>query len=194
MCIKAGHQAPRHDADAMVAPRKSDLVIQDLAPAHVRAVYPLVLAALPTLSLSAWLRHARRLMAGEGTRSGIVVAIRPARGLPCGLFCWRRERELAVGEVLRAEHFVALDLLDHDAVLGALVAGLDGLARRLGCTAIRSVVHGQAEAATRPFLAAGHAPQAAVLWKRVSADPAGGSDLSARARPAATRPIPTVRA
>jgi len=42
--------------------------------------------------------------------------------------------------VLVADHFVGLDIVDSEAILQALVAELDALARRLRCGAVHSVV------------------------------------------------------
>jgi hypothetical protein len=60
---------------------------------------------------------------------------------------------------------VAVDLLDPDAVLTALVAELEGLGKRLGCGAVRSVVHCGEAGLTGGLAAAGHAPEGHVLQK-----------------------------
>ena len=146
----------------------ADIDIQMLAPDQVRSVFPLIRQAVPTLDLSAWLRFARPLIHPRRPElGGIVVATRPPRPFPSGLFCYRQERDLTHGKILVAEHFVALDLLDPDHVLAALVNELDTLAKRFGCKAVRSVVHGSAPDVAGGLAAAGHQPEASLLWKPV---------------------------
>ena len=87
---------------------------------------------------------------------------------PCGLFCYRVEDDLELGKVLIADHFVTVDLLDPASVLVALVEKLDDLAKRLGCQAVRSVVHDGASGVAEEFHAAGHRPDgASLLLKRL---------------------------
>ena len=84
------------------------------------------------------------------------------------------EDDLKLGKVLIADHFVAVDLLDPAAVLAALVEELDGLAKRLGCQAVRSLVHGGAPDIEGGLYAAGHRPEgASLLLKKLSSHRAG---------------------
>lgn len=142
-------------------------IVEPLARERIRAVYPLIREAIPGLDLSAWLKFARGVTGvRRDIRSGIIVARREGHDHPSGLFCFRVDRDPALDKVLVAEHFVAIDLLHPAAVLNALVAELDGLARRLGCNAIRSVVH-------RPDIAggltqAGHAAIGSILGKALA--------------------------
>ena len=96
----------------------SPCIVRSLPPDQVLAVYPLVREVVPELDAGAWVRFARVLLspkrAGQG---GIVAAWRPGRSFPCGLVCYRVENDLLRGRVLVAEHFVAVDLLDPQAVL-----------------------------------------------------------------------------
>jgi len=139
-------------------------IVELLSRDHIRAVYPLILEAIPGLSLNAWLRFARGATASRrDPKTGIVVARREGHDFPSGLFCYRVERDPANARVLVAEHFVAVDLLHPGDVLAALAAELDELARRTGCTAIRSIVR-------RPDVAggltqAGHAAEGSLLGK-----------------------------
>lgn len=143
-----------------------DIAVEMLAPDQIRSVFPLIRQVVPTLDLAAWLRFARPLVNPRRAEAGgIVVARRPPRPFPSGLFCYRQESDLTHGKVLLAEHFVALDLLDPDAVLAALLAELDSLGRRFGCDVVRSVVHGSAPDVTGGLTAAGHQPEAALLYK-----------------------------
>ncbi len=139
--------------------------IQPLARDELRSVYPLIREAMPSISLPAWLAFARPLTTRRATQTGILAARRIGRAFPCGLFCYRVDSHLANGRLLIAEHFVAVDLLDPKAVLAALVAELERLGRRLGCDAVRSVIHGGEEAVANGLHAAGHAPEASLTLK-----------------------------
>lgn len=139
-----------------------------LSPDQAAAVYPLVREAIPGLGLRGWLRFARRATAPRrALREGIMVVVRLPRALPCGLFVYRRESDLARGPVLVAEHFVAVDLLDPAPVMRALVAELDALAQRLGCQAIRAMVLSDASLLASGLHAAGHRAEGEALWKDV---------------------------
>ncbi len=153
----------------------ADFIIEVLSRDQIRAVYPLVREAFPTLDLSAWLRFARQLTGPRrGGQCGIISARREARTFPSGLFCYRVEDDLKLGKVLVADHFVAVDLLDPAAVLTALVEELDSLAKRLGCHAVRSLVHGGAADVEGGLYAAGHRPEgASLLLKRLLETPRG---------------------
>lgn len=148
----------------------SPFIVRALPPDQLPAVYPLIRESTPSLEPAAWLRFARQLVnakrAGQG---GIVAVWRQGRNFPCGLFCYRVDNDLVRDKVLVAEHFVAVDLLDPQAVLNALVEELDALALRLGCRAVRSVVHGGNDHVHSGLSAAGHEPEASLLLKPVRA-------------------------
>jgi hypothetical protein len=138
--------------------------VEPLARDQIRAVYPLIREVISGLSLSAWLRFAQiATSARRGGQAGIIVARRHSHDFPSGLFCYRVDPDPALGKILVAEHFVAVDLLHPDDVLAALVAELDALGERLGCKAVRSIVH---EDAVEGGLAqAGHATIGSILGK-----------------------------
>lgn len=143
-------------------------IIEVLGRGQIRAVYPLIREAVPTLDLPGWLRFARQLTgARRSEQCGIVAARRQGRAFPCGLFCYRVEEDLRRGRTLVADHFVALDLLDPGAVVTALVEELEGLGSRLGCQAVRSVVHGGTPGVADELRAAGHEPEAELLLKEL---------------------------
>jgi hypothetical protein len=155
----------------------ADFIIEVLSRDQIRSVYPLVREAVPTLDLAAWLRFARQLTGPRRAgQCGIVVARREGRPFPCGLFCYRVEDDLKLGKVLVADHFVAVDLLEPAAVLAALVEQLDSLGKRLGCRAVRSLVHGGARELEGGLYAAGHRPDSASLLLKtlLEAPPGGG--------------------
>jgi hypothetical protein len=138
-------------------------IIELLSRDQIRSVYPLIREAVATIDLTTWLRFARQFTGprrpGHG---GIVTVRREGRPFPCGLFCYHVEDDLKLGKVLTADHFVAVDLLEPDAVLAALVEELDALAGRLGCQAMRSLVHGGPPIVAGGLYAAGHRPEGAV--------------------------------
>lgn len=153
------------------------LTCEALPPDRSGTVFPLLREAIPGLDLQAWLRFARRVTAPpHGNRrragqSGIIVARRPPRPMPCGLFIWRRDEDLAHGAVLVAEHLVAVDLLDPEPVRAALIQELEALAQRLGCGGIRTMaIKPDAPIAAR-LLAAGHATDGAAMFKALGTAP-----------------------
>jgi hypothetical protein len=164
--------------------------IEVLSRDQLRSVYPLVREAVPTLDLTAWLRFARQLIGPRRNgHSGIIAARREARVFPSGLFCYRVEDDLKLGKVLIADHFVAVDLLDPAGVVAALVEALDGLAKRLECQAVRSLVHGGASDLEDGLQAAGHRLEgASLLLKQLLEKPASrgaGARKTPRTRSAA---------
>jgi len=139
-------------------------IIEVLSRDQIRSVYPLIRQVVPTTDLPTWLRFARQLTGPRrGAESRIVTARRVGRDFPCVLFCYRVENDLKLGKVLIANHFVAIDLLDAGAVLAALVQELDMLATRLGCLAVRSLVHDGTSDVENGLYAAGHRPEGATL-------------------------------
>ena len=146
----------------------SGLLCHPLPPEQASAVFPLLREAIPGLSLRAWLRFARRAAdPRRAGREGIIVVVRAPRPMPCGLFVYHKEEELGHGTVLVAEHFVAVDLLDAEPVMQALIAELDLLAKRLGCGAIRAMVLNPSSATAIQLANAGHRPAGCSLWKDI---------------------------
>jgi hypothetical protein len=150
----------------------ADFIIGVLSREQLPAVYPLVREAVPALSLASWLRYARPLTGSRRAgQCGIIAARREGRAYPCGIFCYRVDEDLALGRVLVADHFVAVDLLDPGAVLAALVEQLDVLAHRLNCKAVRSMVHGGTPEVAHSLDAAGHRPEGAALLLKTLRQP-----------------------
>jgi hypothetical protein len=142
--------------------------VQALPPEQLLAVYPLVRETMPALTPGAWLRFARQLAGGKRAgQAGIVAAWRQGRNFPCGMFCYRVDNDLLHERVLVAEHFVAVDLLEPQAVLSALLAELEAMAARLQCKGVRSVVHGGNAEVRSGLSAAGHEPEASLLHKPI---------------------------
>jgi hypothetical protein len=143
-------------------------ICENLHMTQTDAVFPLVREAVPGLTLKAW-RDFARLQANprRAAVAGIMVIRRRARPHPCGLFVYRREQDLSHGPILVAEHVVAVDLLDARPVMHALLHDMEALARRLGCTAIRTVLLGSELLAADRMAEAGHAPEGETLWKQL---------------------------
>ncbi len=140
-----------------------------VTPDQVRAVYPLVREAVPSLTLKAWVSFARPLTnPRRAAQVGIVAVRRIPRPLPCGLFLYRRETDLAQGTILATEYFVAVDVLDPAPVVLALAHEMDSLAQRLGCAAIRALVRDHAHSVAAGLRAAGLQPEGDMLWKQVA--------------------------
>jgi hypothetical protein len=162
----------------------SAFTVGALASGQILSVYPLIREAMPEVTLATWTEFARRVTGRRSHNAGIMAAWREGRSFPCGLFCYRVDKTLGQGRVLIAEYFVAVDLLDPKGVLAALVAELDALGRRLGCNAVRSVVHGGEQEVAGGLAAAGHTPEASLLLKalvaRASARRRHGAGTQAR--------------
>jgi len=156
--------------------------VRALAPDQIRSVFPLIREAMPEVDLAAWTAFARRLTGRRLGHVGVMAAWREGRTFPCGLFCYRVDRTLGQGRTLIAEYFVAVDLLNPKGVLEALVTELDALGRRLGCNAVRSVVHGGEQEVAGGLVAAGHAPEASLLLKALATE----TGLRCRSAPAAS--------
>lgn len=138
--------------------------VEPLARGQIRAVFPLIREAIPGLNLAAWLRFAQGVTGPRrGGHAGIIVARRESHDFPSGLFCYRVDPDPALGKVLVAEHFVAVDLLHPADVLAALVEELDALGQRLGCKAVRSIVH--RDDVEDGLALAGHAMVGSILSK-----------------------------
>lgn len=146
----------------------SEFKCEALQEAQAATVFPLVREVLPGLLLKDWLRFTRAtLRRSTSAQAGIVVVHRGQRAFPSGMFTWRRISDPAHGTLLVAEHFVAVDVLDPEPLMAALVEELERLAKQLGCTAIRSVLPGEGALAGANLRAAGHSAQGATLLKKL---------------------------
>ena len=135
----------------------SGFQVSDLQPSESRLVYPLVREAEPAVDLTTWLAYARRAVKpGPGGRTGIMVATRDGHRFPSGLFCYRCQDDLAFGQIVTADTFVAVDILDPRPVVNVMVDALETLGARLGCHAVRSVVHTKSDVLSGCLEACGH--------------------------------------
>ncbi len=161
-----------------------EFIVEPLAKGQLLAVYPLVRHAGLGIDLKSWLRYARPLAgAARGARRGAIVARRVASKHPCGLFCYARECDLVHGHVLRAEHFVALDIVNPAEVMAALLDGLEVLSSTMGCRMVRTVVDEESADLVQTLLQAGHRTGATVLFKLLPQTAGGTKRAAAAAKP-----------
>jgi hypothetical protein len=150
----------------MMSRVQNEIAVESIAAADIRPLFPLVRAVEPGLLWPQWDRYARRVArSGPRAKEGIVVARRRGHAMPCGAVCYRLDRDLRLGSVLTAEHFIAVDLLYPHAVLAALAMALDELAKRFGCDAIRSILHDRDPKIAEDLGGAGHNRDGLMLTK-----------------------------
>jgi hypothetical protein len=75
-----------------------------------------------------------------GKKSGILIIRRLARPHICGLVSYHCEMDLQSGNVLQARHLAAIDMLDPNPILLALLDHLTRIARRLHCKVIHIIL------------------------------------------------------
>jgi hypothetical protein len=147
--------------------------VSRLVGGEARLVYPLIRESEPNVALDTWLSFARRTGSPRARRTGIMVATRTGQRFPSGLFCYRCHEDLALGNVVTADYFVAIDILDPAPVVGAMVTALEKLGERMACHAVRSVVHRRADVLSDCLRISGHRVEATNFVKYL-ADVAAG--------------------
>ena len=115
------------------------MIVERLKPKHIRAVYPLMRLADPSISFARWLQYAGGLSGRDRAPRGVLIAKRRSHLHPAGVVCYHCERDIDA-RMLVAENFVATDVLYPEALATALLTGLNSVAITLGCQAIRTVV------------------------------------------------------
>ena len=145
---------------------QQEVLVRPILAGDIRPLFPLMQAQDRSLTWPRWHAYARRMLRGGGQgRQGIVVARRAGHRMPCGAVCYRLDHDLHFGQILTAEHFVALDLLYPGAVRAALARALEGRASELGCAVIRSLLHETDAEAAEDLRRAGHRPDGLMLVK-----------------------------
>lgn len=146
----------------------SEFTCHNLLPGEAATLFPLMREAVPGIDLKTWLRFARRISRQKrAAQCGIMVVQRRGRSMPCGMFVYHCEDDLAHGPTLVAEHIIAVDMLDPAPVTRALIAELDRLAKQLGCAAVRAMVLGKTSLVAACLGEAGHRPEGAALSKQL---------------------------
>jgi hypothetical protein len=142
--------------------------VHPLSGDDARSAYPLIREVEPELDLDSWLAFVRRVTRPGADRMGIIVATRAGQRFPSGLFCYRCHDDLALGTVVTADYFVAVDILDPTPVVGAMVSELEVLGERLKCDAVCSIVHNRAETFGHCLRTSGHQMKAKRFVKRLA--------------------------
>lgn len=133
------------------------LDVRPLRLSDIRTAYPLIRQAAPTLAFKEWRQFAKRAADPRYShKHGIIVVQRYQRPHPSGLFCYAKEFDLDQGQILSARHFVVLDLFCAEALMAALIVGLEALGSQLHCAVVRTHPLGGADDVVAGLLAAGH--------------------------------------
>lgn len=143
-----------------------DIRIEPLTPGRILQVFPLIREAVPQVRLEEWTRFARaRTHPRSRDHAGIRIATAGGNPYPSGLYCYRVETRLLSGNVLVADHFVAIDILDARPVIDRLIEDLESLAGKLDCNEVRSIIQHRSTQTAQPLFAAGYHPQGMVFGK-----------------------------
>ncbi len=113
-----------------------DLKAQQLRPECIAQAYPLIQAALPKVPLEVWVAFARTLVEQRDRPKTGIISIVSEQGYIAGLSSYRVHQSLTHGQSLTADHFIALDMFDRQAVVYALAEAVEALAREHQCGAI----------------------------------------------------------
>lgn len=136
--------------------------------------FPLIQALHPDIDRAAWRRFTGRItggMAKRATRGGGAgggVALRGENGYLCGLFVYQVVEDLRHGRTLAVDHLVALDLIGAAKAEVALLAAAEAQAALLGCDSLQVRTPQRRGAWASRMAAAGFAPEAAVLCKKLT--------------------------
>ncbi|MBK1837611.1 hypothetical protein JHL17_09310 [Azospirillum sp. YIM B02556] len=128
-------------------------IAKPLGRRQIDQAYPLVCAIAPGLGVDQWRAFAAAVLddatrgggTGGGTGSGPpadrgIMTVQNAQGYMHGLFSYAVEPQLFHGRTLCVDNFVVLDLFDVAGIAETLLRAMEGLARRLGCTAIHTTL------------------------------------------------------
>lgn len=121
------------------------LTNQPLTCDRIGQAFTLIQAALPDVALEDWRSFAMPLVQPQGQPMAGILTVMSEQDYIAGLSIYRIEHDLQHGPALVADHFMALDLFDRPAVVHALAAALEDLARERGCTAIHTNIPDRAD-------------------------------------------------
>jgi hypothetical protein len=114
-----------------------EFLVQALAATKITDAYSFARLTIPGLEPQDWRRYALNIINHSGKKSGILIIRRKARPHICGLVSYHCETELQSGRVLQLRHLAAIDILDPNPILSALLNHLAGIALRLHCKLMR---------------------------------------------------------
>jgi len=117
-----------------------DLTARSLRPEHIAQAFPLIQAALPGVPLEAWVAFARALVQDRDRPETGIISIVSEQGYIAGLSSYRVDHSLMHGQSLTADHFVAIDMFDRQAVVNALADAVEALARACDCGAVHTTL------------------------------------------------------
>ena len=113
-----------------------ELSTRPLTPDRVAQAFPLIQASLPGVTIKEWCDFAAALVSPDPQAAGGLLTVVSEQGYIAGLCSYRIERDLVHGQTFCAEHFLALDLFDREAVAQTLAARIEALAREQNCSAV----------------------------------------------------------
>lgn len=111
-------------------------IVKSMAPGAVDKCFAVARSGAIGLSLGQWRRYAVGLIGRAATARGLLTLENRA-GTIQGLCGYRFIPRPGDGTVCSVEFLVALDLVNDEAVVVALLKALEGLARRQGAVALR---------------------------------------------------------
>jgi hypothetical protein len=147
-----------------------DFMVSRLAGDEARLAYPLIREVEPGVPLETWLSFVRRTANPHARRTGIMVATRKGQRFPCGLFCYRCHEDLRLGNVVTADYFVAVDMLDPTPVVDAMIDALESLGEQLLCHSVRTVAHRRADVLSGCLRTWGHRVEATNFVKHLEGE------------------------
>lgn len=114
--------------------------VQSLTENQLSQAYPLIQAVAPKLALQDWLAYGRSLCASNPARPGGVAAAFGGDGYIYGVLSYWTEADLRHGPTLIVDNMVALDLIDRNGVIDALIGASDRIARQHGCNFVHVIL------------------------------------------------------
>lgn len=107
-------------------------------PHRVDEAFPLARAAVPGLTLDRWRCFTRGAMASAGqVTHPEVLLVENDHGYIQGFCTYHLLQDIRHGTVMMVDHLAMIDLIDTTAVMEALLAVLEALARQAGCRRIQ---------------------------------------------------------
>ncbi len=154
-------------ASATVPPMVPPFTTFALGLEDIAVVFPLVRAVGGNIELAQWRTFARRIIdVPAGSASG-AIGLRSPAGYVCGLVVYRVEQDLRHGPVLAIDLFTALDLVNEERAIRALMQLADAKARELNCAATHIRIGASQKSLIPHFAAAGHSQEATLFCKAV---------------------------